>query len=247
MKIIHIVSNFRWTERVEPVADLAIAQCQLGHEVRYICGRNRGAAPEDCVQGRAAHKGLLFEDQFELSKHFERASAKSDIQRLREYFQTFQPDVVHCHLPNAHLLASLALRSIAKRPVLVRSFYEPKGPQCPLRYWLISRPLTDGIVVLDQAADLRAKGKFKNVPERRMVMIPGIDIEEFQRKDLGQLIHISIPENAFVLGMVTAIGARRRLDLALEAVARCAQQYPNLRLLICGRGKTEEFVHEPAR
>ncbi len=28
MKILHLVSNFRWTERVEPAADLSIAQAR---------------------------------------------------------------------------------------------------------------------------------------------------------------------------------------------------------------------------
>lgn len=247
MKIIHIVSNFRWTERVEPVADLAIAQCELGHDVRYLCGRNRGAAPEDCIQGRAAHKGLDFDDNFELAKHFESASARQDIRKLRTYFQTFKPDVVHCHLPNAHLLASVALKGMQDRPVLVRTFYEPQGPQWPFRYWLLSRPPTDGIILINEALQKKVKGKFKRDTWRTKVWIPGIDTAEFTRKDLGRLEHIQLPEDTFVLGMVTAIGARRRLDLALAAIANCAKQHPQVRLMICGRGKIEQFVHEPAR
>ena len=247
MRIIHIVSNFRWTERVEPVADLAIAQSRLGHDVRYLCGRNRGAAPEDCIQGRAEHKKLVYDDNFELAKHFEAASARQDMQKLRSYFLAFKPDVVHCHLPNAHFLASCAMRSMKDRPLLVRTFYEPQGPQWPLRYWLLSRPPTDGIILINKDLYKRVKGKFKRDPWRTTVWIPGIDIEEFTRQDLGRLEHISIPDDAFVLGMVTAIGARRRLDLALAAVANCAKQYPTVRLMICGRGKIDQFVHEPAR
>ncbi len=248
MRIIHIVSNFRWTERVEPVADLAIAQQHLGHNVRYLCGCNRGAAPEDCIQGRAAHKGLAYDDHFELAKHFESATARQDIRKLRSYFQTFKPDVVHCHLPNAHFLASCAIRGMHHhRPILVRTFYEPQGPQWPLRYWLLSRPPTDGIILMNEDLRKKVKGKFKRHPWRTEVWIPGIDIAEFTRQDLGRLEHITLPEDAFVLGMVTAIGARRRLDLALAAVAHCAKQYPNLYLMICGRGKIDTFVHEPAR
>ena len=58
MKIVHLVNNFRWTERVEPATDLAIAQQKLGHDVRFLCGHNKGEPPENCVQGRAARASL---------------------------------------------------------------------------------------------------------------------------------------------------------------------------------------------
>ncbi len=248
MRIIHLISNFRWTERVEPAADLVIGQQRIGHDARYLCGKNRGAAPEDCVQGRAAHKGLEFDDRFQLLKHFKLKSGLRDIQGIKHYLEECQPDVVHCHLPNAHLLAALAMKDLSPRPLLVRTIYEQGGPQCPARYWLFCRHRTDGLIVLDERAKERACGRFKRQSGRVEVLLPGIDIEEFsERPELGPLGNISIPENAFVLGMVTAIGKERRIDLALEAVALLADRYPQLQLLICGRGRPQQFIHEPAR
>lgn len=248
MRIIHVISNYRWTERVEPAADLVIGQQRLGHEVRYLCGRNRGVAPEDCVQGRAARKGLVYDDRFHLSKHLRLREAWEDILGLRQYMETFRPDVVHCHLPNAHLLAARALANLTPRPLLVRTFYESGGPQWPLRYWMLSRRPTDGLIVLNERTRQRARGRFHREPGRVEVLLPGIDIEAFSdRKDLGPLGVPALPENAFILGMVTAIGHRRRIDLVLEAVARLAARYPDLRLMICGRGKPGPVIHEPTR
>lgn len=247
MRIVHLISNFRWTERVEPAADLAIAQQKLGHQVRYLCGHNKGAAPEDCIQGRAARKGLQFDDRFHLTKHLQILPALQDLKRLVKYMREFKPEVVHCHLPNAHLLAALAIRNCSPRPILVRTLYEPKTMQCPIRFNLISRPATDGVIVLSTSCLPNLSGKFRHHPERVASILPGIDIDQFaNRHELGRLNLVDIPEGTFVVGMVTAIGARRRLDLALKAVALLAPHYPQLRLLICGRGKVGKFLNEPA-
>ena len=248
MRIVHIVSNFRWTERVEPAADLALGQQALGHDVCYLCGRNQGETPENIIQGRAARKGLVFDDHLELLKHTGIASALRDLPRLRNYLNEFQPDVIHCHLPNAHLLAALAIRSSDPKPILVRTLYEPAGPEWPCRYRWGCRPHTDGVIVLRESNQLRETGGFSSASGRVATIVPGIDIEEFTgHPEWGPLDAIQIPDDAFVVGMVTAIGKRRRLDLVFDALAQLAPRYPQLRLMICGRGKIGEFVHKPVR
>lgn len=248
MRILHMISNFRWTERVEPAADLAIGQQRLGHEVRYLCGRNQGAAPEDTIEGRAARKGLAFDDHLELLKHTGVASGRRDLARLTTYLDEFRPDVIHCHLPNAHMLAALAIRKCQPKPILVRTFYEHGGPEWPGRYRWVSRPQTDGVIVLRQTEDLKQTGHFSHASGRVATILPGIDIEEFtEQPELGPLDQIAFPDPVFVLGMVTAIGKRRRLDLVFDALAQLAPRYPHLRLMICGRGKVDEFVHKPVR
>ena len=249
MKILHLVSNFRWTERVEPAADLAIAQQRLGHDVRFLCGHNRGAPPEDCIQGRAARKGLAFDDRLVLTKHFRLASTLRDLPRLRNLLAAFQPDVLHAHLPNAHLLAALALRRLPPpRPLLVRSLYETGGPENRLRFRWITGPATDGLVLASAHTRLDACGPLARSPQRIDSVIPGIDVDEFaDRRDLGRLDHVPVPPGSLVVGMIASINRQRRLDLALEAVARLAPRHPTLRLLFIGRGKPDLFIHEPAR
>ena len=248
MRILHLVSNFRWTERVEPAADLAIAQGRLGHDVRYFCGRNRGAKPEDCIQGRAARKGLVYDDRLHLPKHFQPLRTWQDLPRLRAFLDEFQPEAIHCHLDNAHLLAALAVRGRPNRPVLVRTLYEPAGPDWHFRFRYACAPVTDGLVLVSEATRARLFGRFRREPDRAPVIIPGIDVAEFAgRTDLGRLEHVAIPPGAFVLGMVASINKRRRLDLALEAVAQLAPRYPGLRLMFVGRGKPDLFIHDPAR
>ena len=249
MKIVHLVSNFRWTERVEPAADLAIAQQKLGHDVRFLCGHNKGEPPENCVQGRAARKQLEFDDRLIFHKHFRWAATMKDLPRLKKFLASFQPDVIHAHLSNAHLLAALALRRAASPcPLLVRTIYGPEGPGWPLRFRWISCPATDGLILASEKTNLPVCGRLANAPERIATILPGIDVDEFaDRHDLGKLENITVPPGALVVGMIASINKRRRLDLALEAVAKLAPRHPNLHLLFIGRGTPELYIHEPAR
>ena len=40
MKVLHLLSNWKWTERSEPAVDLAVAQSKLGAEIRFVCGND---------------------------------------------------------------------------------------------------------------------------------------------------------------------------------------------------------------
>jgi len=70
MKILHLLSNWKWSERSEPVIDLAVSQMFLGAKVILVCGK----APENCpvtdVSYNAIEKGLKHIISLpEMSKH----------------------------------------------------------------------------------------------------------------------------------------------------------------------------------
>ena len=126
MKIIHLLSNWKWTERSELVVELALSQRRLGHHVWLVCGR---PSPEDGdvldVSFHAGQKGL--ENIIvlpEMSKHIRIFSLMRGSRRLADVFDRIGPDVIHCHMRNAHLLAGLA-RKKSMDPLWVRSIYNP--------------------------------------------------------------------------------------------------------------------------
>ena len=83
MKVLHLLSNWKWTERSEPAVDLAVAQSKLDADIRFVCGRSPTPSPED-VAFHANLKGLDPVDALELPKHFRFGPAWRDFVKLRK-------------------------------------------------------------------------------------------------------------------------------------------------------------------
>ena len=249
MKILHLLSNRRWTERSEPAVDLALAERVLGAEVTFVCGRS----PEGSEPGVAFHarrKGLDPVVALEMPKHFRVLSAFRDVGKLHELMADFNPEVIHCHMPNAHLLGSMA-RGRPKPPFVVRSCYDPDGPKGDLRSRFLYRRCTDGLVVISRAAKNKAMRRYRFRSDAIQVAEPGIDLGRFSRdrkisearKDFG------LKEEVFVVGMVSRIRESRRIDIPLTAVRALSKEFPQLRLLLVGRGRknaVQEVVKKPS-
>lgn len=250
MKILHLLSNRKWTERSEPAVDLALAERALGAEVSFVCGRSpEGSEPG--VGFHARRKGLDPVVVLEMRKHFRALSAFRDVGKLRQFIADFNPDVIHCHMVNAHLLGSMASRR-CKPPFVVRSCYDPDGPKSDLRSRLLYRRCTDGLVVLSGASKDKAMRKYGFPSHAILVAEPGIDLGRFsrERKIPEGREAFGLEEEHFVVGVVSRIRKSRRIDVALGAVRILAKEFPQLRLLLVGRGRrnaVHEVVKKPSR
>ena len=249
MRILHLLSNRKWTERSEPAVDLALAERALGAEVTFVCGRS----PEGSEPGVAFHarrKGLGAVVVLEMPKHFRVLSAFRDVGKLRQLIADFNPDVIHCHMWNAHLLGSMA-KGRSKPPFLVRSSYDPDGPESDLRSRFLYRRCTDGLVVISGAAKDKAMRRYGFPSDAIQVAEPGIDLARFSRD--RRISHgregFGLKEEHFVVGVVSRIRGSRRIDIALDAVRILAKEFPQLRLLIVGRGRrnaVDKVVKRPS-
>ncbi len=246
---LHIVSNFRWTERSEPAADLVLGLCELGVRTQFLCGELTRGSREDSVAFQARRKGL---DPIvlQLPKHFRVQAAIRDVPALRHLVQEQDAQVLHTHLPNAQLTAVLACgRRKPGRPLIVHSVYEPDGADIPLRNRLFSLPGTSGWIVISETARDRLTSRYGILPERILVLEPPVDVNRFQnpglaRTDARQTFGLSPDE--FIVGLVSRIGLNRGLDLLLKALARIKNDCPQLRALIVGRGEVDGAVSRPA-
>ena len=251
MKIIHLLSNWKWTERSELVVELALAQRRLGHLVWLVCGR---PSPEDGevldVSFHAGQKGLENIIALpEMSKHIRILSLMPGSRRLRQIFDQVRPDVVHCHMRNAHLLAGLAGHDTMD-PLWIRSVYNPDQASRDYRSRWCYRHCTRGIIVVSQK--VRQSVLCRRFPAENVIVLqPGIDLERFspERALTGQTLYFELPEDAFVVGVVSRIRPTRRLDIPLHVIQQLKDQYPRLRLLLVGRGRAgafERVVERPA-
>lgn len=89
-------------------------------------------------------------------------------------------------------------------------------------------------------------------PEAVQTVEPGIDLERFapQREVAFGRSFFGLRESAFVVGLVSRMRASRRIDIALEALGKLVERFPQIQLLLVGRGSpgvVEEIVEKPAR
>jgi glycosyltransferase involved in cell wall biosynthesis len=234
MKVLHLLSNSKWTERSEPAVDLALAEEKLGAQVTFVCGRWPEGA-ENSVPFNARQKGLGSVIPLEMPKHFGVFSAWRDIGKLRRLVADFRPNVIHCHMSNAHLMASMSSgRFKHKPPLVVRNCYDPYGPKSDLRSILLFRRCTDGLIVISQAAKENAMRRYGFSLTAVQVTEPGIDLTHFssERKISGSREDFGLKKNDFVVGVVSRIRESRRIDIPLTALRILGGHCPHLRLLL---------------
>jgi glycosyltransferase involved in cell wall biosynthesis len=251
MRVLHLLSNRRWTERSEPAVDLALAERALGAEITFVCGRSPEGGAEPGVAFHAVQKGLDAVVVLEMSKHFRLLSAFRDVRTLRELVADFNPDIVYCHMPNAHLLGSMA-RGRSKPPFVVRGCYDPGGPKSDVRSRFLYKRCTDALVVISGEAKEKAMMRYGFPSNSVVVAEPGIDLKRFsrERKISEGRENFGLSKKHCVLGVVSRIRESRRIDVVLGAVSILAKEFPHLRLLVVGRGRknaVEKVVKEPSR
>jgi len=251
VKILHLLSNYRWTERAEPAVLLARAERQAGHNIAFASGE-APAGVEDAVQPRVAALGLE-SIALELPKHIRVLPALRDARALAAYIDSWSAEVVHCHMAGAHITAALARRRSARKPRIVRMCYEPEGLENSFREAALARWATDGLIVTTPEARDATAARFTRLRNRIEVIEPGIDLERFSpdRALSAPPEPTALPPNAFVVGIVSRLRKARRLDLVIGAIGQLTRDCPDLHLLIVGRGgspeKVEEAVTQPAR
>ncbi len=243
MIILHILSNWKWTERSEPSALLARAQQDAGMQIHFFCDRAPVGA-EGTVADRAGAFGLPV-TSMALPKHARLWDTWRGVRALRRHLMTIKPDVVHCHMPGAHWIAALAARSVQPASCLIRSCYDPEGHELGKREHWLRRPVADGVIVIADPARQRLE-QCGIDPARIAVIEPGIDLERFTadgiRRDTPRQ-RWDLATDAFVIGMVTRIRRDRGTHLAVDLLDTLRDRLPQARVLLVGRGSAVEIRH----
>jgi len=249
IKILHVLSNWKWTESSEPSVDLALAQKNMGAEVILACGLRPGNLRSD-VEFYARQKGMDNVFTLDLPKHFNLSSIVQSVLGLRKLFKKFVPDIIHCHMPNAHALAGLA-RGASSRPYIIRSEYNSDGIKKNIRSSFFYKYCTDGLVVLDNTIKKQAISMYDFNHDTVQVAEPGVDLQRFSmsRKTPSKRKDFGLAENDFVMGIVSRIRESRRIDIPLGALNILSNKFPHLRLMLVGHGRKgalDEVVKGPA-
>ncbi len=244
MKVLHLLSNYKWTGPAEPSVNLAAALANPpkadGAEVMFAPGadsKGRSMVAEHCARrGLGCVKGLR------LGKHRRLLANRRDCARLAEIIEREKFDILHTHLDNDHRIALRALEKTEHRPVLVRSIYDGLPP--------VSLPgAADALFVISKrVGEWLAKKRRRKYPQ--VFLLDGsIDVDRFapRPKDRKLAVKLGIEPGDVVVGIVARMQTHRRFHVLIEAFARAAVAAPNLKLMIVGRGtNADKVARKPA-
>ena len=239
MRILHVFSNYKWTGPAEPAVNLAAALMDRGHEVLFAAADvppSEGSTRR--VNQHAAERGLEVVGGLRLSKHLDVRGNLRDAAALCDIIRDRRIQVVHAHMTNDHLVASLAARKLDRPPKIARTFYDGRPPRGLRAAWLLShldaalfcsrRVLEAASRRLDRAACHFVEGAVDTARFDRARPLPAV------RAKLG------LGPGDYVVGIVARIQKHRRFDLLLDATRRSARELPGFRLVLIGRGSPAE-------
>lgn len=246
MKILHIISDWKWTGPAEPVVNLCAELQRRGHDVTLAIAKVPGDN-HPVLKEKAIARGVKLFQDLTLRRRVNLAAFK-DIITLAGYIKQGEFDVIHTHLTHDHALAVFALRGTDKTR-LVRTSHKgvPLANSLGNRYMM---KRTDALVTVSStsmAADMKS---FNILPERVSVIQNAIDLDLFvpRKKNENLMNELGIDSDDLIVGIVARLQRHRRYDVFLEAMKIASKKMPNIKAIIVGRGTyADEVAYRPVR
>jgi len=232
LRILHLFASPFFSGPAEFIAQLALAQRNLGCSVSVAIDRKRQTTQsEELAAERFRALGLLDESGFELSVKPSWWGPWKDMSRLH----SLNKDVLHCHFSHDHWITRLAR---PKFGLLVRSLHAPRS----LNRWT---PKADAFTVATLEMLKEVKCRFPDAcsmlhtPMMDDVFAPPSDISVL-RKQLGFW-------GSPVVGMVSTFQESRRHMLGLRAFKALSMEHPQAQFVLVGDGVLENELRLEVR
>lgn len=228
MKIVHLLASPFYSGPAELVAQLALAQRVLGHEVTVAVDRKRHSAEaEELALPRLRTLGLDADLPLELSVKSSPLGVYRDVRRLGH----LQAEIVHCHFSHDHFIARWGLPKGAR---LVRSIHAPRSVRK-----LMPRAAAWTIPFESLGRALIGAPVMVLPPLVAPQFVPPVDRAALRRS-------LGLPELPLV-GMVSTFQPSRRHELGLLAFEQLRKRRPIARMVMVGDGELLEPVRQRAK
>ena len=237
MKILHLFSNWKWTGPAEPALNLCLGLQRIGHDVSFACGKPP-SSDDDSIAIRAVERGITPITDFKLKKHFNLTDNFRDFIRLKKFIKKENFDIVHTNLPNDHLVGGLSAKKSGNQVLVIRTDYSGVPIKKTVRNSYLIKNLTDGLLVVSESSRKCDIERF-NISDTIVKKLEGaIDLNRFDpqkvKQDLRQ--EFGINGRDLVIGIVARIQRHRQFDVLLKAISQVVKEFPQIKLLIIGRG-----------
>lgn len=245
LKVLHLFANYKWTGPADPAIRAAARLRELGLDVHFAQAGFVHPGGEHRVREELQRWQLPTVTGMELRKHFHVPSLLRDVRALRFLVEEEGFDVLHCHQGADHLIAALAVRRLAHKPVLVRTVYDPEAPK---RGWRERAAFkrTQAVLAPTERAQRGVRRRFAVPEERVLLQEPVTEPRDLDGPDARRRLGLAADD--LVVGITARVQPHRRFELLWEVVAAVAQRAPKARFVLLGRGNDHDLrtlVREP--
>jgi glycosyltransferase involved in cell wall biosynthesis len=243
MRVLHLLSDWKWTGASDPVVSLCENLARTGLDVQLGFRKAPEGFPEKTVGKEVTKRRIKGHDVFRLSRYFSVRDWAFDLYSIGRYAVREGFDIVHTHLNHDHSIAAASLLTVLKRPLLVRTDHKRDGlDQGFAMKRLLSR--TDGLTAYSRkilANDMEHFG----YPEKRTCLLPpGIAIYGGPTQDLRAELGIHPEEK--IIGVIGRLKPDRGYDEIIKAFKLLRDRIDGVKLVIVGRSsQIEESVKKP--
>ncbi len=235
LSVVQVVGTPWWSGAGAPALCLASDLAKRGHRVEFVC------VSGERLEEKAREEGLPPVRGLEPTRSVHPKRIWDFVSGLSSLIRRLNADIVHAHLTADHWLSHFALQWARRGTRLVRSVHHPRavGKSMASNY-LLGHAADALIPVSRYLADLLGN-RARPSPDRVHVVSGGVDLERFrpacaETRAAGRKI-LRTPPDAPLVGIVTRLAADRGLYGLLAAFQRVAQQMPDVRLAVIGRGE----------
>lgn len=200
------------------------------------------------------YKGLVdFFEQIEMTRTIGGNDLKA-IKEVRNLIKKYNPDIVYAHSSKAGAIARVA--DIGLKNCCV---YNPHGWAFNMRcsakkkmmYTVIEKVAAlfcDKIICISDAEKKSALDKKICREDKLQVIFNGVDIEAYENGVHGAVRRkdLSIPEDAFVVGMVGRISPQKAPDVFIKMAKMVKDKISNAHFIIVGNGSQELEIKQYA-
>ena len=246
MRIFHLYANWKWTGPAEPAVNLAAALRDRGHAVEFACGRSVAGLE---IEGALAVRDMKALLGLRLGKHRNPFFDPLDRKPLRAMLERAKPEILHCHLHNDHRIAFGAVGGMKERPRIVRSLHDGDPPKLDKDLKHLLGPACDAVLCVSRAVAEGLPARAGIPPEKVFFVEGAVDLDRFApRPGLPRLAsEYGLTKEDFVVGVVARMQRHRRFEVFFDAIARVAEEVPELKVLLVGRGTwMDEVAVKPA-
>jgi glycosyltransferase involved in cell wall biosynthesis len=237
--VLHVIDSFDLGGAQEVVGNLATCgnRSEFSHEVAALHGRG-------IYRQRFRDRGLTVHS---LSPH---KLVPLYLPALAALLARKKFDILHCHLAASNILAK-PLGALARIPVIINHDHNNDALRATNRLVLAAETFSNRfashvITVSSSCRDFLVDHEGVD-PEEISLVLNAIDLGHFRPGAVDRAsvrAKWKLPKDAPVVAGVGRLNPQKNLSLFLDAAARLAREYPDVRFLLAGTGPEESLLRE---